>query len=611
MDNLRERTAEALQQLYRIDGEIGRGGMSVVYRAHDLRLNRAVAIKVLPPELAHDAAVGSRFTREAQTSAQLSHANIVPIFDVGERDGIAYFVMAFVSGGNLATRLEHHAVRPIDEVRRTLTEVADALAYAHAAGVVHRDIKADNILIDADGGRAMVTDFGIARAMEQGSRLTQTGVAVGTPTYMSPEQAVGDRDIDGRTDVYSLGVVGYQMLTGRVPFSAGNSMALLLKHVSERPRPIHELRPETPAALADAIERAMAKLASDRPTAAAFRDMLTSTAMPTWRAESRDVVRYPSPIPRRSARRTTPAGVKTAEPLRSGELELEPAHLTTLTPEQRADLRLWHGRVHLLERVSFARHYALYTVGMSILGIIGFAAGVDEIPPLVLSPIVPIVMWVKLYRRGLSLRENGLELRRVFTKLHAKSVLPSTNAPSEKKLEKLVTRAVLDGPHGTLVRRAATDRAAITDLVAAMPRADRALIPDVKPTVDGLFDRVVALAQRVHAMDGDLDASLLAQVNERVASIGDASSSDAQRQAALVQRQRASLRQLEERRTTLIKQMENAAIALGNLRLDLIQIRASGLEASLRDVSMATEEARVLSRDIAHVLEAASDLREM
>jgi len=271
-DSLRQRISSALAGQYRIDDEIGRGGMSVVYRALDVRLNRPIAIKVLPPELALDPAIRSRFTREAQTSAQLSHPHIVPIYDVGERDGIAYFVMSLVTGGNLAGQLEHRPLRGIDEVRRILAEVADALTYAHLRGVIHRDIKADNILLESEGGRSMVTDFGIARAMEGGARLTQTGIAVGTPTYMSPEQAVGERHIDGRSDIYSLGVVGYQMLTGRVPFTASNSMALLLKHVSERPQPILDLRPETPRPLAEAIERALAKTPETRwPTAAAFR----------------------------------------------------------------------------------------------------------------------------------------------------------------------------------------------------------------------------------------------------------------------------------------------------------------------------------------------------
>ncbi|HZI42656.1 MAG TPA: serine/threonine-protein kinase, partial [Gemmatimonadaceae bacterium] len=274
-DSLRDQVVAAVGQQYEIDGEIGRGGMSVVYRARDRRLNRPVAIKVLPPELAHDPAIRTRFTREAQTSAQLAHAHIVSIYDVGERDGLAYIVMAIVGGGNLAMLLTSEPRQPIDEVRRLLAEVADALAYAHLRGVIHRDIKPDNILLDESSGRAMVTDFGIARAIEASSRLTVTGIAVGTPAYMSPEQAVGDREIDGRSDIYSLGVLGYQMLAGRLPFSAGNSMALLLKHVSEAPPSISSLRPETPKVLRETIERALAKSPEDRwPTAAAMRDAL-------------------------------------------------------------------------------------------------------------------------------------------------------------------------------------------------------------------------------------------------------------------------------------------------------------------------------------------------
>ncbi|MEO6527918.1 MAG: serine/threonine-protein kinase, partial [Gemmatimonadaceae bacterium] len=365
-DPLYERVVHALSRQYQIEEEIGRGGMSVVYRARDLRLERVVAIKVLPPELAHDPAVVSRFTREAQTSAQLSHAHIVPIYDVGERDGIAYFVMALITGGNLGARLEQHPQRPIEEVRRLLSETSDALAYAHLRGVIHRDIKADNILIDADSGRAMVTDFGIARAMEGGTRLTQTGVAVGTPTYMSPEQAMGERELDGRSDIYSLGVLGYQMITGRVPFSAGNSMALLLKHVSERPRPIAELRPEAPKQLCDAIERALRKAPEDRwPTASAFRDalILHDDPSPSWRIEHhREPIRYnspvprgrrdASPIPRREGALTGDSRPPSAAP---GMLELEPPHLASLTAKQRADLRLWDGRITLLERVKCLR----------------------------------------------------------------------------------------------------------------------------------------------------------------------------------------------------------------------------------------------------------------
>ena len=183
-----DRVVAAVGDLYDIEGEIGRGGMAIVYGARDVRLRRRVAVKVLPPELAYRADVKSRFLREAQMSAQLSHPNIVPIFSVDERAGIVFFVMGLVEGETLGQQLAREARPPIETIRRTLREVADALGFAHAHGVVHRDVKPDNILIDRESGRAMVTDFGIARAAEGDSRLTVTGVAVGTPAYLSPNR---------------------------------------------------------------------------------------------------------------------------------------------------------------------------------------------------------------------------------------------------------------------------------------------------------------------------------------------------------------------------------------------------------------------------------------
>jgi serine/threonine-protein kinase len=582
---LRDRLTSVLQHQYQIEDEIGRGGMSVVYRARDLRLQRMVAIKVLPPELAHDPALVSRFTREAQTSAQLAHSHIVPIYDVGERDGIAYFVMALITGGNLAQRLEHHAQRPIDEVRRLLCETADALAYAHLRGVIHRDIKADNILIDADSGRAMVTDFGIARAMEGGTRLTQTGVAVGTPTYMSPEQAMGERQLDGRSDIYSLGVLGYQMITGRVPFTASNSMALLLKHVSEKPQPIAELRPETPKALCDAIERALKKSPEERwSTASAFRDALMLNDEPSnaWRSEQREPVRYSSPIPRgkrsdspvpRSRSSSQQSGISTPRSI-SGAIELEPPHLASLTAEQRADLRLWHGRVNLLDRVKHMRRYALVTLGMWMLGMVGFAYGVGNAPPLVLSPLVPIFMSRQLWRRGKSLRVAGLRLRRVFFSRRSRLAIAAVPLPSERQLQKLVPLVVLESPHGSAVRRAAEDRAAILDIVKKLSKEDRAMVPELVTTVNALVDRVANLAQMLYALDDSVD-------------------------------------RFPEQHAALARQLEGAALALANLRRDLIKLRSSGAESSLGALSNATQEARALSRDIGVALEAAAEVRAL
>jgi serine/threonine-protein kinase len=252
---LRAVVERALSANYEIDREIGRGGMGIVYRAKDRRLKRTVAVKLLPPELAYRREIKSRFLREAETAAQLNHPNVVPIYTVDEREGLVYFVMACVDGCTLAKRMADVQRFDIDEARRILREVAEALSYAHARGVVHRDIKPDNILLDGESGRAMVTDFGIARAVQDttGSRLTATGMAIGTPAYMSPEQAAGDREIDGRSDLYSLGVVGYQMLAGELPFTASSTPAMLMKHIAERPIPVEQHRRDIPPPLAATV----------------------------------------------------------------------------------------------------------------------------------------------------------------------------------------------------------------------------------------------------------------------------------------------------------------------------------------------------------------------
>src|SRR5215211_148836 len=278
-DELRSRLSAAVGERYEISEEIGRGGMGVVFRGRDVRLRRSVAIKLLPPELAFREEVRTRFLREAQTAAQLSHPNVVPIYSVDEVNGLVFFVMALVEGESLAAYLKREGRAPLDFTRRILRDVADALAYAHARSIVHRDIKPDNILMDRVTGRTLVSDFGIARAAEGDSRLTATGIAVGTPAYMSPEQAIGEREIDGRSDVYSLGVVGYQMVTGELPFAATNTPSMLMKHINQVPRPIREIRPDVPAGLAHGIERAMAKQPDQRwADAAAFRDAIMNDA---------------------------------------------------------------------------------------------------------------------------------------------------------------------------------------------------------------------------------------------------------------------------------------------------------------------------------------------
>ncbi|HYW29856.1 MAG TPA: serine/threonine-protein kinase, partial [Gemmatimonas sp.] len=256
---LRDRVTAAFGDVYLVGNEVGRGGMAVVYSATDVRLQRTVALKVLPPDLAFRAEVRERFVREAQTSARLNHPHIVPIYAVHEGQGLVCFAMSLVRGESLGALLLREPRPAFEYVATVLEQAADALAYAHAAGVVHRDIKPDNILLDSESGRVMVTDFGIARAAESGSRLTQTGIAVGTPAFMSPEQATGEREVDGRSDVYSLGVVGYLMLAGRLPFEAATTPAMLVKHLSETPPPIWQTRPDAPRMLVDILERCLAK----------------------------------------------------------------------------------------------------------------------------------------------------------------------------------------------------------------------------------------------------------------------------------------------------------------------------------------------------------------
>src|SRR5688572_2160178 len=297
---LRALVERALSSSYEIGSELGRGGMGIVYRAKDRRLKRTIAIKVLPPELSYRSEIRTRFLREAETAAQLSHPNIVPIYSVDESNGIVYFVMACVDGVNVARRLHEQGRLPIADARRILKEVGEALAYAHARGVIHRDIKPDNILLESETGRAMVTDFGIARAIQEGgdARLTATGVAIGTPAFMSPEQAAGDREIDGRSDLYSLGVVAYQMLTGELPFSAGSTASMLMKHLTERAVPVDQKRPEVPPDFAATVMTLLEKEPERRfPSASSFVLMLDTASTAPYTPPPRPVAHVPANVP--------------------------------------------------------------------------------------------------------------------------------------------------------------------------------------------------------------------------------------------------------------------------------------------------------------------------
>jgi serine/threonine-protein kinase len=278
MVDVLERLRAALESRYRIESELGSGGMATVYLAEDLKHHRKVAVKVLRPELA--AALGTdRFLREIEIAANLNHPHILPLFDSGEANDFLYYVMPYVEGESLRDRLNHEQQLPVDEALRIAREVATGLGFAHERGVVHRDIKPENILLEA--GLAVVADFGIARAVDAagGTRLTETGMAMGTPEYMSPEQAAAGQDLDGRSDIYSLGCVLYEMLGGHPPFTGSTPREILARHTLDPVPSLAAARPSVTPVAVDTIEKALAKVPMDRfATAAEFAEALLRDA---------------------------------------------------------------------------------------------------------------------------------------------------------------------------------------------------------------------------------------------------------------------------------------------------------------------------------------------
>ena len=646
-DYLRDRVTVAVGDQYLIEREIGRGGMAVVYRAVDLRLHRPVAIKVLPPDLAFNGDVRTRFVREAQTAAQLSHPNIVPIFSVDDTDGgaLTYFVMAFVDGESLGVRLAREGAWPIDKTVRVLRDVADALAYAHARGVVHRDIKPDNILIDRASGRPLVTDFGIARAAAGETRLTLTGVSVGTPAYMSPEQALGERELDGRSDLYSLGVVGYHMLSGDTPFKAGNTPAMLVKHVSERPRPLRDRRPDVPPYLAVAIDRALAKKPEDRwSDAAEFRDALDGAVMSSRSRTSSSPVEPPpqptaqpvAPIPPPSIQHFPPPAARPfpSPPPGLSRKELkrwyrtqhrwgghDPANIGVHLPHA-YDERPIEDRV-----IAFRRSAVTFAVISPLLLAMNMA--MHGAPPWFIFPTG--YLFLSALRKGGSIWSDGVGPLEAFTKgirtklraqrgappigaagaSQAAAMVQARRSPGELAGE-LAAPDVLAGPHGDAVRRAASDRAMMREIVAALRPVEREIIPDIEPTVNALTERVGALATTLDRLDADVSGASLGALDKRLASLAtEPETAERERRLSLLRRQRASLHDLLERRRSLANQLESAGLMLQNLKFDLLKLRSSGIGSAIEDVTSATQEAWALSRDIENLVEASEELKNL
>lgn len=328
--------AQALADRYRIERELGQGGMATVYLAQDLKHDRRVAIKVLRPELA--AVIGAdRFLAEIKTTANLQHPHILPLHDSGTVDGTVFYVMPFVEGESLRDRLAREKQLPVADAVRIASEVASALDYAHRRSVIHRDIKPDNILLH--DGRALVADFGIALAAATtgGGRMTETGMSLGTPTYMSPEQAMGERNLDARTDVYALGCVLYEMLAGEPPFTGPTAQAIVAKVMVDEVRPLHELRKSVPPHVEGAVLQAIQKLPADRfATAAQFVDALANPGFEAARPGRRATAsgrRFPVPALLAGAVGLVAVGAFVGWTLRRPPTEERPRVVVTFVPD--------------------------------------------------------------------------------------------------------------------------------------------------------------------------------------------------------------------------------------------------------------------------------------
>jgi serine/threonine-protein kinase len=596
-DPLADRLALVLEGAYVLEGEIGRGGMGVVYLARDLALKRRVAIKVLPPELAFRQEIKARFVREAQTAARLSHPHIVPIHTVGDEGGLVYFVMGYVDGESLAARLRRRRALPAEEVRRIMKETADALGMAHAMGVIHRDVKPDNILLEGTRRRVMVTDFGIAKALSQAGTgtLTGTGIAIGTPHYMSPEQAAGEREIDARSDLYALGIVAYEMATGELPFHAPTVPGILMKHISEGAPDIMRLRPDLPEDLAVCIMRCLEKDPEARwPTAESLVRALDSRNAGPYRAP---VVR-PSRRPGQLARHG-----QGQMPARRGDRARAPRSRTgrDRAPEERRPRE-----PEIVRR--FRQEFASWAVVSGGLMLVNVATGITE----------PWFLWIAgiwgavVGSRYSKLWQAGYSWRDVMNRPPAPDAVEARLSPVEvpKALRK-PTDVGADEDFGTLapqMTQLRRDEAAIRQIITKLPASERNLLPDVVQTVEALSGRAIDLARTLSQMEGDVDPDALERLEARLQDLGGEGTDD--RRIRLLQRQRDTLHELVERRRALQSQFESCVLAVQNMRFDLLRLRSAGVSAVLDDLTSATQAARALSIDVEAAIEAAGEIRQ-
>jgi len=642
-DELGTHVAQNLSAIYELESEVGRGGMGVVYCARDKRLKRQVAIKVLPPELAFRADIKSRFLREAETAAQLNHPNIVPIYTVEERANLVYFVMAFIAGENLGTHLGHTGAMPPVDVRRILREVADALAYAHQRNVIHRDIKPDNILLDSDSGRAMVTDFGIARALTDSgdSRLTATGMAIGTPAFMSPEQSAGDRAIDGRSDLYSLGVVGYQMLCGQLPFVASNTPSMLVKHLSEKPVPVNEKWPDLPSDLARAVMICLEKDPDDRfPNASALSIALGTGEMPTLITKA------------------TSAAPGMVEPARRFAIQPQPAY-APLTAASRSDslsadeLSRWNAP----PVVRFRRKIAPFIAVNAVIVPVSIFTGHDFFAITIIWGILLAVKYSKLWSAGYDWRDVFKQPReRLLFDVAAETIDDARALFDAKKREGVRARArkrVLalrslttpgsptvpfprgrrgatasplayspepfeETPYSPLLREAQGDHAEIHRQLLTLSADEREQMPEVGLSADAVLAKMrhvaAALTDMERAGGKDTPQQVEAEITRLEAAANPLehhASEERVRRLAYLRRQRRALVDIGRKREEATEKLEHCRQLLKSMRLELLRYRSGGIGAAPTGLTMVTQQAQGVVREMGYLSDAAAELNSL
>jgi serine/threonine protein kinase len=659
-DELGTHVATVLSANYELEDEVGRGGMGIVYCARDRRLKREIAIKVLPPELSFRADIRQRFLREAETAAQLNHPNIVPIYTVEEKDNLVYFVMAYIKGDNLGVRLQQHGPMAPVEVRRILKEVADALAYAHNRNVIHRDIKPDNIIIDEETGRAMVTDFGIARALTDtgDSRLTATGMAIGTPAYMSPEQSAGDKAIDGRSDLYSLGVVGYQMLCGQTPFVASNTPSMLVKHLSEQPIPVDERWPDLPPDLARAVMVCLEKDPENRfPNAAAFSEALSGGTMPTLATRAQPA----APLSRSQTssrqrdisdeiRDQITGTIRDRYGAGTGGSGYAP---TQPSPEE---LSKWNAPMV----VSFRRKLAPYLAVNAILVPISLFSNHDFIALTVIWTVALAFKYSKLWAAGYDWRDVFRQPRdRLIFDVAAETIDDARALFDEKKRAQVRARArargqglfspmapvptmqpfqpyprsggpttspIPAGPpaafgdsrYGSAIRDAESDHREIHRQLLNMPPDEREQIPEVATSADAVFRKVQQLALSLSDIDRSAGRDTSENVEKEISTLESQAnpldyraSEDRVRRLAMLRRQRRALAEVARKKREAQEKLDSCRHLLRSMRLELVRFRTGGLNAQPTGLTMVTQQAQSVVREMGYLSDANAELNAL